>query len=190
MTSRTPPRYLNLAGRPANLQDQSHPHLAPRQGLWQGALDLLHVAHSSIGPSNPAQISKTCNVYAAPLGEPLVSPYIRRPIDCNSMVHCALAVFAESQHDRYLLTPLLLTLIGFPGAAPKLLLTLFRKISYGFTSAKFLSLTAVRSQGRRLIKSLISNPIANVRIFTIVWSTAAGSSSVRFKRQPLVALAP
>ena len=107
------------------------------------------------------------------------------------MVHCALAVFAESHHDRYLLTPLLLTLTGFPGAAPKLLLTLFRKIPYGFTSAKFLSLVAVRSQGRRLIKSLIPNPIANVRIFTNCLSaTAAGSSTVRFKRQPLVAWHP
>ena len=168
MASRAPPASPYLAGRRANFRGQSHPHFALFQGQWPGALDFFQVEHPSIAFSNLAQNARTCNVYMAPHGEPLVSLYTKRPIDCKSMVHGALAVFAGSQHDRYLLTPLLLTLIGFPGAAPKLLLTLFRKIPYGFTSAKFLSQIAVRSQGRRQPKSLLSNPTANVRVFTIV----------------------
>ena len=105
MASRAPPRHPYLVGQPANFRGQSHPHLALFQGLWQGALDFLHVAHPFIGFSNLAQNAKSCNVYMAPHGEPTVCLYIMRPIDCSSTVHCALAVYAESQHDRYLLTP-------------------------------------------------------------------------------------
>ena len=102
------------------------------------------------------------------------------------MVRCALAIFAESQCDRYLLTPLLLTQISFPEQPPSCCYVYSIKPRMVLRPQTSFPQIAVRSQGRRQAENLF--PTANVQILAIVWSAGAGSRSVQLRRQPLVAL--